>query len=122
MNRTELRDLEARYGRRLDEREALHLLRQERERSMRENEFYGLGERKQTDAASSILPSVSGNSMRGHASPAPSVPQATEQIVYEEEKRWPAWVPLAIFVALFIGEAWLAAHYHVIDMIRGWFR
>ncbi len=38
---SELAALEARYGRALDEAEALYLMRQEREDKMREQIFYG---------------------------------------------------------------------------------
>jgi hypothetical protein len=105
----ELADMERRFGRELEDREALWLMRQERENAMRENEFY-------SRTTSTYL----------HGSPIDEVrPEeffcvAAEEIVAASEERWPWYVPASIFAALFMFEAWLAARYwHV---IQSWFR
>ena len=96
MSKDELVALEARYGRELSEREALYLLRQERENRMRENQFYG-------------------------STPVEREPRITAHdiVVVKPSSRW--WVlPAFILLALIVGEVWLAAHY--MSVIKGWFR
>lgn len=97
----ELTDLEAKYGRELNEREALYLLRQERENGMRSQLFYH-GTTQEPRRGVLIDPS------RVNA----------DQIVAASRNPWR--LPLLILIALIVGEVWLAVHY--MNVIESWFR